>query len=142
MQVTFNVSNNLVDYYQDNLTEIYDRVKKLSNIVETVFMPDELDVPNLIVEPINATMLNRSVYLWTNRVIKHLQVVVDWLVGVYNDYNLVDVQAGENTSTIKLWQPESLVIDDDYINKIKEDFEAVNGLLDRLFEYSKPYVKG
>lgn len=130
----------LIGHYQLNLTNIYNRIKQLCDVVNKVFMPDDLDMPSLTVEPISATMLNRAVYLWTNRVMQHLQTVVDWLVGIYNGYHLVDMQTGKDTEMIKLWQPESLIIDENYMNNLNNDFEAVNELLDRLFEYAKPYM--
>ena len=132
----------LIGKYQLNLTNIYARVQRLCDVIDKVFMPDDLDMPSLTVEPISATMLNRAVYLWTNRVMQHLQTVIDWLVGIYNGYNLVDTQTGDDTETLKLWQPESLIINEDYLNNLNNDFEAVNESLDRLFEYAKPYVKG
>lgn len=130
----------LIGKYQLNLTNIYARVQRLCDVIDKVFMPDDLDMPSLTVEPISATMLNRAVYLWTNRVMQHLQTVIDWLVGIYNGYNLVDTQTGDDTETLKLWQPESLIINEDYLNNLNNDFEAVNELLDCLFEYAKPYM--
>lgn len=133
---------NLVDYYYDNLTRIYQRVKKLEDIINTVFMPDDLDTPSLEVKPVTTQMLNLAAYRWTLECMRQLQDVVDWLVGTFNGYNLVDLTTGEATPTLNLWQPNSLMIDDNYWQQLQQNFDRVNKLLDQLEEYAEPYVKG
>lgn len=133
---------NLVDYYYDNLTRIYQRVKKLEDIINTVFMPDDLDTPSLEVKPVPTQMLNLAAYRWTLECMRQLQDVVDWLVGTFNGYNLVDLTTGEATPTLNLWQPNSLMIDDNYWQQLQQNFDRVNKLLDQLEEYAEPYVKG
>lgn len=133
---------NLVDYYYDNLTRIYQRVKKLEGIINTVFMPDDLDTPSLEVKPVPTQMLNLAAYRWTLECMRQLQDVVDWLVGTFNGYNLVDLTTGEATPTLNLWQPNSLMIDDNYWQQLQQNFDRVNKLLDQLEEYAEPYVKG
>lgn len=131
----------LIGYYQGNLMGIYNRIKQLYQIVQATFMPDDDEVPSLTVEPISATEINRAVYLWTIRIMRHLQDVVDWLVGTYNDYEIVDFTTGEKTNSLRLWIPYPLLLDNNYKANLNNDFQAVNKLLDRLFDYAKPYVK-
>ena len=133
---------NLVDYYYDNISRIYQRIKRLLDIVDTVFMPDDNTTPSLEIKRPETEFLNRTVYLWTLDSIDHLQLVVDYLVGTYNDYNLIDYSTGEETSNLKLWRPEQLLIDLYYWQQLQQNFDRVNKLLDQLEEYAEPYVKG
>lgn len=133
---------NLVDYYYDNISRIYQRVKHLLDIVNNVFMPDDDTTPSLTINRPQTEFLNRTVYLWTLDSIDHLQVVVDYLVGTYNDYNLIDYSTGQETAKIKLWQPKRLLIDLYYWQQLQQNFDRVNKLLDQLEEYAEPYVKG
>ncbi len=134
---------NLVDYYYDNISRIYPRVNHLLDIVNNVFMPDETNAPSLIINKPPTDYLNRTVYLWTLDSIDHLQVVIDYLVGTYNEYNLTDYSTGGRaTSKIKLWRPKRLLIDDYYWQKLQQNFDRVNKLLDQLEKYAEPYVKG
>ena len=135
-------NTDLVDFYYDNIKSIYQRVNHLLQIVNAVFMPDDDNVPSLVINRPPNDRMNRAVYLWTLDSIDHLQAVVDYLIGTYNDYSLIDYQTGQETAEIKLWRPERLVIDDDYWNKLQNDFDRVNKLLDQLEEYAEPYVKG
>ena len=133
---------NLVDYYYDNISSIYQRIKRLLDIVDTVFMPDDNTTPSLEIKRPETEFLNRTVYLWTLDSIDHLQLVVDYLVGTYNDYNLIDYSTGQETAKIKLWQPKRLLIDLYYWQQLQQNFDRVNKLLDQLEEYAEPYVKG
>lgn len=133
---------NLANYYYDNLTSIYQRVKKLEDIINTVFMPDGLDTPSLEVNPMPTQILNRSAYLWTLECMRQLQDVIDWLVGTFNGYNLVDFTTGESTAKVNLWKPNSLMINDNYWQQLQNNFDRVNKLLDQLEKYAEPYVKG
>lgn len=132
----------LVDYYYDNISSIYQRIKRLLDIVDTVFMPDDNTTPSLEIKRPETEFLNRTVYLWTLDSIDHLQLVVDYLVGTYNDYNLIDYSTGQETAKIKLWQPKRLLIDLYYWQQLQQNFDRVNKLLDQLEEYAEPYVKG
>lgn len=132
---------NLVDYYYDNISRIYQRVKHLLDIVNNVFMPDDDTTPSLTINRPQTEFLNRTVYLWTLDSIDHLQLVVDHLVGTYNEYNLTDYSTGgQATSKIKLWRPKRLLIDDYYWQQLQSDFDRVNKLLDQLEKYAEPYV--
>lgn len=133
---------NLANYYYDNLTSIYQRIKKLEGIINTVFMPDDLDTPSLEVKPMPTQILNRSAYLWTLECMRQLQDVIDWLVGTFNGYNLVDFTTGESTAKVNLWKPNSLMINDNYWQQLQNNFDRVNKLLDQLKKYAEPYVKG
>ncbi|WP_270529524.1 hypothetical protein [Limosilactobacillus vaginalis] len=133
---------NLANYYYDNLTSIYQRIKKLEGIINTVFMPDGLDTPSLEVNPMPTQILNRSAYLWTLGCMRQLQDVIDWLVGTFNGYNLVDFTTGESTAKVNLWKPNSLMINDNYWQQLQNNFDRVNKLLDQLEKYAEPYVKG
>lgn len=133
--------NNLIDYYTDNLTSIYGRVKRLLDIINQVFMPEDLSIPDLTVKPPLSKMFNRHTYLWTIDNMRHLQQVIDFLVGTYNQYNVVDVTTSNETDYIKLWMPESLVINDEYQQRLAQDFDTVNKLLDKLMKYAEPYNK-
>lgn len=136
------MQTNLVDYYCDNISRIYQRVNHLLQIVNEVFMPDDDNAPSLTINRPPTDRLNRATYLWTINNINHLQVVVDYLVGTYNSYSLVDYQTGQETADIKLWRPEQLAVDDYYWQQLQSNFDRVNKLLDQLEEYAKPYMKG
>ena len=134
------MQENLVDYYYDNIYRIYQRVKHLLDIVNNVFMPDDDTTPSLTINRPQTEFLNRTVYLWTLDSIDHLQVVIDYLVGTYNEYNLIDYSTGDPTAKIKLWRPKTLLIDDYYWQQLQSDFDRVNKLLDQLEKYAEPYV--
>lgn len=136
------MQQNLVDYYITNIQAIYDRIKRLYNIVNGIFM-DDLKLNDLkISPPANASgLLNRAVYLWSINSINQLQRVLDEVVGTFNGYNLIDWTTGDSTNTIKLWKPMNLILDDDYYKHLSDNFKRANELLDQLEKYAEPYNK-
>lgn len=133
---------NLVDYYYENISRIYQRVQHLLDIVNNVFMPDDDTTPSFTINRPPNDRLNRATYLWTINSVDHLQAVVDYLIGTYNGYSLIDYSTGQETAELKLWRPEQLVIDDYYWQQLQSNFDRVNKLLDQLEKYAEPYVKG
>lgn len=133
---------NLVEYYNSNITAIYQRVIALYNKGQPAY-ESSIGVPklNLIPVPKPGDKLNRAVYLWTIDCIKQLEAVVNALIDVYNDNGVIDYDVGD-TPEVELWLPERLVIDDLYIAKLSDDFEACNKALDGLDKNLQPFLAG
>lgn len=133
---------NLVEYYNDNITAIYQRVIALYNKGQPAYEAD-VAAPKLELIPVPkpGDKLNRAVYLWTIDCIKQLEAVVNALIGVYNDNGVIDYDVGD-TPDVELWLPERLVIDDLYIAKLSDDFEACNKALDGLDKNLQPFLAG
>lgn len=133
---------NLVKYYNDNITAIYQRVITLYNKGQPAY-ESSVDVPELSLVPVPKPddKLNRAVYLWTIDCIRQLEAVINDLVAVYNDSGIVDYEVGD-TPNIKLWLPERLVIDDIYIAKLSDNFEDCRKLLDQLDKNLQPFLVG
>nr|DAH80770.1 MAG TPA: hypothetical protein [Caudoviricetes sp.] len=133
---------NLVEYYNSNITAIYQRVIALYNKGQPAYEAN-VDVPKLSLIPVPkpGDKLNRAVYLWTIDCIRQLEVVVNALIGVYNDNGVIDYDVGD-TPEVELWLPERLAIDDIYIAKLSDDFEACNKALDGLDKNLQPFLAG
>lgn len=133
---------NLVKYYNDNITAIYQRVIALYNKGQPAY-ESSVDVPELSLVPVPKPddKLNRAVYLWTIDCIKQLEAVVNALIGVYNDNGIIDYDVGD-TPDVELWLPERLVIDDLYIAKLSDDFDDCKKLLDQLDKNLQPFLVG
>ena len=132
----------LVAIYQTYTQQIYDRIKQALEGVNKIFMTvddSELDLTIPRVPYPNA--LNRPAYLWTIKVITQLQGNLNALIKVFNGYSLISFDTGEATPFIKLWVPHRLVLDETYYTELNDDFKSANELLDRLFNYLKPYIK-
>lgn len=129
-------ANGLIGMYVKNITDIYNRVKKLQNGINSIFMDDSTQL-DLTVNPPQIKLLNRPAYLWTIETMMHLQEVMNWVVDLCNQYGIVDVETGKNTGYLTLWLPRRLSIDDIYQQKLKDDFELCNKLLDKLTEQMK-----
>lgn len=124
--------DNLIDYYVSNIQAIYNRVTKLYGKIDTAFM-DGLATDGLTIRPPTSKLLNRQTYHWSISVINDLQRVVNDLVGVANTYDLVDFVSGqEEIRTLRLWVPNQLVVDQDYVTKLADNFARVNRLLDQI----------
>lgn len=133
---------NLVEYYNDNITAIYQRVIELYNKGQPAY-EFSVDVPELSLIPVPepGDKLNRAVYLWTIDCIRQLEAVINDLVAVYNESGIIDYEVGD-TPDIKLWLPERLVIDDTYIAKLSDDFDDCKKLLDQLDKNLQPFLVG
>lgn len=129
-------TNGLIGMYVKNITDIYNRVKKLQNGINSIFMDDSTQL-DLTVKPPQIKRLNRTAYLWTIETMMHLQEVMNWVVDLCNQYGIVDVETGENTGYLTLWLPRRLSIDDIYRQKLKNDFDLCNKLLEKLNEHIK-----
>lgn len=131
---------NLVEYYNSNITAIYQRVIALYNKGQPAYEVS-VDVPNLSLIPVpqSGGKLNRAVYLWTIDSIRQLEAVINDLVAVYNDSGIIDYEVGD-TPDIKLWLPERLVIDSIYIAKLSDDFDDCKKLLDQLDKNLQPFL--
>lgn len=131
---------NLVEYYNSNITAIYQRVIALYNKGQPAY-ESSVDVPKLSLIPVPepGDKLNRAVYLWTIDCIRQLEAVINDLVAVYNDSGIIDYEVGD-TPDIKLWLPERLVIDDIYIAKLADDFGDCKKLLDQLDKNLQPFL--
>ena len=133
---------NLVEYYNENITAIYQRVIALYNKGQPAYEAD-VATPKLELIPVPkpGDKLNRSVYLWTIDCIKQLEAVVNALIDVYNDNGVIDYDVGD-TPDVELWLPERLVIDDLSIAKLSDAFEECKKLLDQLDKNLQPFLAG
>lgn len=133
---------NLIKYYNDNIQSIYNRVLALYNKGQPAYEAD-VAMPKLELIPVPkpGDKLNRAVYLWTIDCIKQLEAVVNALIDVYNDNGVIDYDVGD-TPDVELWLPERLAIDDLYIAKLSDDFEACNKALDGLDKNLQPFLAG
>ena len=131
---------NLVEYYNSNITAIYNRVLALYNKGQPAYEAD-VATPKLELIPVPkpGDKLNQAVYLWTIDCIKQLEAVVNALIDVYNNNGVIDYDVGD-TPDVELWLPERLVIDDLYIAKLSDDFEACKKLLDQLEKNLQPFL--
>lgn len=133
-------ADGLIGRYISNITSIYARVRKLRKSILKIFAMDGVQL-NLTINPPKESLLNRAAYLWTIDNINHLQRVMDAAVDLCNQFGIVDVNTGEDNVKIELWQPSRLVIDDIYLNKLKDNFDLCNKLLDELEKHMKIYSK-
>ena len=133
---------NLVKYYNDNITAIYQRVIALYNKGQPAY-EYSVDVPELSLVPVPKPddKLNRAVYLWTIDCIRQLEAAINDLVVVYNASGIIDYEVGD-TPDIKLWLPKRLVIDNIYIAKLSDNFEDCRKLLDQLDKNLQPFLVG
>lgn len=132
----------LVAIYQTYTQQIYDRIKQALEGVDKIFMTvddSELDLTIPRVPYPNA--LNRPIYLWTIKVITQLQSNLNALIKIFNGYSLISFDTGGVTPSIELWIPHRLVLDETYYTKLNDNFKSADNLLDRLFDYLKPYEK-
>lgn len=130
-----NNASGFIGVYVSNIQAIYNRVKKLHQNVHSIFMDDGESLSLTISSPQNSVRLNRTVYLWTIESIKHLQAVMNQVVDLCDQYGLTD-----DANSIKLWLPQRLTIDDIYTQKLKNNFDICNKLLDKLEQHLKDFV--
>lgn len=130
-----NNASGFIGVYVSNIQAIYNRVKKLHQNVHSIFMDDGESLSLTISAPQNSARLNRTVYLWTIESIKHLQAVMNEVVDLCDQYGLSD-----DANSTKLWLPQRLTIDDIYTQKLKNNFDICNKLLDKLEQHLKDFV--
>lgn len=130
-----NNASGFIGMYVSNIQAIYNRVKKLHQTVHSIFMDDDESLSLTISAPQNAARLNRTVYLWTIESIEHLQAVMNQVVDLCNQYGLTDDVDGT-----KLWLPRRLEIDDIYTQKLKNNFDICNKLLNQLEQHLKNFM--
>lgn len=130
----------LVSYYQTNIQSIYNRIKGLYSKASPYFDQD-VQLPELQVMNLNnpTDLLNRVVYQWTVSCTQQLQMVMNNVVGDFNDNDIIDEDLGD-TPELKLWLPERLVVDDIYMLKLQNNFDECNELLDKLNSYTQEYM--
>lgn len=133
---------NLINFYNSNIQSIYSEIVDLYRRGQIAYEGD-VDIPELklVPTPQPCKKTNRAVYLWTRECIRQLEMVMNDLIGVYNDNGIINYDTGE-TSTIRLWMPDSLAIDDPYIAKLSDDFEKCKKLLDQLNKNLQPFLVG
>ena len=132
---------NLISIYKQKTQQIYDKAKFLIQAVNGVFMDidDEFNftIPSLV-NP--GDLLNRAMYLWTIKVSQDVQRDLNTVVDIFNAHGLVDEITNKDTEYLIIWQPRRLVIDKVYFAKLNSNYKSANALLDRLFNYIKPYL--
>lgn len=117
---------------------VYDKATKLMQAVNAVFM--DVDVPDWTVPSLADGLINRNAYIWCRHLMQDVQTAVNSVVACYNYHSLIDQQTGELTSTVSLWIPNSLSLNDELLNNLNNDFKSANDTLDRLFDYVEPYL--
>lgn len=121
---------NLIENYQTNIRSIYQRITDLYNKGQP-FFDDDVKVPQLTVDDPPEKIMNRALYLWTIRCIQDLQTAMNEIVGLYNGAGIIDYDVGD-TELVKLWLPDSLLLNDDYFNRLANDWKQCNEVLDKL----------
>lgn len=130
----------LIATYQSNIQNIYNRIKDLY-LKASPYFDQDVQLPELQVMKLDnpTNLLNRVVYQWTIACIQQLQMVMNNVVGDFNDNDIIDEDIGD-TPELKLWLPERLVVDDIYMLKLKNNFDECNELLDKLNSYTQEYM--
>lgn len=133
--------DDLIAIYKQKTQQVYDKAKFLIQAVNGVFMDidDEFNftIPSLV-NP--GDLLNRAMYLWTIEVSQDVQRDLNTVVDIFNAHGLVDEITNKDTEYLIIWQPRRLVIDKVYFAKLNSNYKSANALLDRLFNYIKPYL--
>lgn len=133
--------DDLIAIYKQKTQQVYDKAKFLIQAVNGVFMDidDEFNftIPSLV-NP--GDLLNRAMYLWTIKVSQDVQRDLNTVVDIFNAHGLVDEITNKDTEYLIIWQPRRLVIDKVYFTKLNSNYKSANALLDRLFNYIKPYL--
>lgn len=128
----------LTSSYRTCVQHVYDKASWLLNAVNGVFM--DTDVPKYTVPDLSDELINRNAYIWLKHLMQDVQTAVNSVVACYNHHSLIDQQTGELTSTVSLWIPNSLSLNDELLNNLNNDFKSANDTLDRLFDYVEPYM--
>ena len=130
----------LIAMYQSNIQNIYNRIKDLYSKASPYFDQD-IQLPDLQVMKLSNSngLLNRAVYQWTIACIKQLQMIMNNVVGDFNDNDIIDEDIGD-TPELKLWLPKRLVVDGIYMLKLQNNFDKCNELLDKLNSYTEEYM--
>lgn len=128
----------LTSSYRTCVQHVYDKASWLLNAVNGVFMDTE--VPKYTVPDLSDELINRNAYIWLKHLMQNVQTAVNSVVARYNYHSLIDQQTGELTSTVSLWIPNSLSLNDELLNNLNNDFKSANDTLDRLFDYVEPYM--
>ena len=132
----------LVDIYLSYTQQLYSRIRQAVKGVDSVFMEDSEAKLDLTILPLNDPgNLDRSMRSWTIKVTSQIQRNLDVLVDIFNGYALIDYTTGETIKYLELWSPRQLVLDENYYDKLNNNYKSANALLDRLFGYLKPYTK-
>lgn len=132
----------LVDIYLSYTQQLYSRIRQAVKGVDSVFMEDSEAKLDLTILPLNDPgYLDRSMRSWTIKVTSQIQRNLDVLVDIFNGYALIDYTTGETIKYLELWSPRQLVLDENYYDKLNNNYKSANALLDRLFGYLKPYTK-
>lgn len=136
--------DDLIAIYKQKTQQVYDKAKFLIQAVNGVFM-DIDDEFNFTIPPLvnPGNLLNRAVYRWTLKVTSELQTNLNTVVDIFNAHGLVDEITNKDTEYLILWEPRLLVIKDSeetYLNNLNSNYKSANALLDRLFNYIKPYL--
>mgnify|MGYP006882978124 FL=1 len=130
--------------YKDHVTQsiqsIYDRIIELYKLEVQINLDDELEIPELKVEPCPTDLQNYVFYLWLTRVLQQLEKVLNDVIAFYNDSGFVDEDGYGDTAFIHLYIPRiEIFYDDDYLKKIENDLKLASDTVDRLFKYAKQF---
>lgn len=124
--------------YRTCVQHVYDKASWLLNAANGIFM--DADVPKYAVPDLSDELINRNAYIWLKHLMQDVQTAVNSVIECYNYHSLIDQQTGELTSTVLLWIPNSLSLNDELLNKLNNDFKSANETLDLLFDYIEPYL--
>lgn len=128
----------LINFITTNTQNIYDRIKKLYELEKEINLDEETDIPLLTVVTCPDNHYNRATYLWSIEVTKQLLVVLNILIGFYNDSGFVNDDDYTDTPPIQKWYvPDSLIIDDVFFKSLQANYDAANKVLDELQHYAE-----
>ncbi|MEK1473257.1 hypothetical protein HC011_01570 [Limosilactobacillus fermentum] len=128
----------LTSSYRTCVQHVYDKASWLLNAANGIFM--DADVPKYAVPDLSDELINRNAYIWLKHLMQDVQTAVNSVIACYNYHSLIDQQTGELTSTVLLWIPNSLLLNDELLNNLNNDFKSANETLDLLFDYIEPYL--
>lgn len=117
---------------------VYDKATKLMQAVNAVFL--DVDVPSWTVPSLPDGLINRNAYIWCRHLMQGVQTAVNAVVACCNYHSLIDPYTGGKNAPVQLWVPNSLALNDVFLQKINTDFKSANDTLDRLFDWIQLYM--
>lgn len=123
--------NNNIDSIQQRINDIYQEAKQFLD------SDDEEDL-NLYKIDTSLSEMDRDMYLQSVKCIITLQDVMNRLIGACNENGIIDYNKGD-TDLLTLWIPRQLPINNEYIEKLNNNFKQCNSVLDSIVEFLKPF---
>lgn len=135
-----NANYQIVDNCANNVNIILGNFKKLhQQVTDALGLDDELDVNGVPVRP-NVDKLNHAAWLYVVTVMRWCKAIIGDCVEFGDNYGLMD-DMGNPVEAVTIWVPsETLILDDDFQNRINHNWELIDGVFDQLFsDYETMY---